>query len=638
MEHGNCPYTATNSKPGEKKLRTRIRVGFLAEASVEAVQDYLHTGLRQLGRGAGCHPSPLQYGEIVKIGSCSFIPAEVNFSAYAKELMRLFDFEVPICIKMDWVSIPYTGQAKYDKRSPAVTSPHCFTRRIHAKRVDRTLRSILHPATAKPDFPFAAPATYISDWKSAQQGLLSVKAYGRVKDAILTLISKLRDYYILTEVLYPGINFTGMFKFATTRLYGSCTLFKLLLSIKATPAQADQASTAAKDRPPTTANDNSSEEEDDESQEGAGSLSGPFTKVTKKKVKKKKKSLISDNLENHFLKDLSPAQRKLAEATDRKLKNDIDRHKAGPLFLMILPGEMEGSYIFVCRKKYGQLARNVLRGIVPFLIHHLCELTNTQADRVLGKWIPKSEIQATRRKCLVWCTNTLRAIEASDQSTKVEEALEFLDDVIEDTTDVYQGQLSIDMDMANAKDIDDGQTVTGMLDEMHKHEQQLEDAFVEIEACDNALAAKDQALAQQKAATAALQAQLEVSPDRSEFTMPPKKRKSKDTSTTKRSVDRSKAGLKPPTKSTCTSTSVHFQQPKQRSWNMSQVQVDTTQMGGDTTTAVSQDESLSSLTAASPRGVHPFFLPSPSGKSGTSGSAKLPSLAGRGAPRSAAGP
>ncbi|CAJ1935547.1 unnamed protein product [Cylindrotheca closterium] len=258
---------------------------------------------------------------------------------------------------MDWVSIPYTGRAKYDERSPGVTSPHCFTRRIHAKRVDRTLRSILHPATAKPDFPFAAPATYISDWKSAQQDLLSVKAYGPVKNAILTLISKIQDYYILTEVLYPGINFTGMFKFATTRLYGSCTLFKLLLSIKATPAQADQASTAAKDRPPTTADDNSSEEEDDESQEGAGSLSGPFTKVTKKKVKKKKKkSLISDNLENHFLKDLSPVQRKLAEATDHKLKNDIDRHKAGPLFLMILPGEMEGSYIFVCRKKYGQLA------------------------------------------------------------------------------------------------------------------------------------------------------------------------------------------------------------------------------------------------------------------------------------------
>ncbi|CAJ1950990.1 unnamed protein product [Cylindrotheca closterium] len=67
----------------------------------------------------------------------------------------------------------------------------------------------------------------------------------------------------------------------------------------------------------------------------------------------------------------------------------------------------------------------------------------------------------------------------------MEEGMEFLDNVIEDTINVYQGQISINMDMASAKDIDDGQTVTGMLDEMHEREQQLEDAFVGIKACDN---------------------------------------------------------------------------------------------------------------------------------------------------------
>ncbi|CAJ1935451.1 unnamed protein product, partial [Cylindrotheca closterium] len=98
---------------------------------------------------------------------------------------------------MDWVSTPYTGRAKFNERSPGVTRPHGYARKIHAKRVDGELRSLLNPSTAKPDFPFAAPATFISDWKSAQQGLISVKAYGPVKDATLTLISKLRDYYIL---------------------------------------------------------------------------------------------------------------------------------------------------------------------------------------------------------------------------------------------------------------------------------------------------------------------------------------------------------------------------------------------------------------------------------------------------------
>ncbi|CAJ1943995.1 unnamed protein product [Cylindrotheca closterium] len=88
--------------------------------------------------------------------------------------------------------------------------------------------------------------------------------------------------------------------------------------------------------------------------------------------------------------------------------------------------------------------------------------------------------------------------------------MEFLDDVMEDTTDVYNGQLSIDLDMANNKDIDDGKTVTGMMDKMQEQEQQLEDAFNEIKIWDNALEDQERALAQQRADNAALQAQLAV--------------------------------------------------------------------------------------------------------------------------------
>ncbi|CAJ1963350.1 unnamed protein product [Cylindrotheca closterium] len=49
MEYGNYPYAATNTKPGEKKLRTQMRVGFARDTSEEVVQDYLHTGLRSQG-------------------------------------------------------------------------------------------------------------------------------------------------------------------------------------------------------------------------------------------------------------------------------------------------------------------------------------------------------------------------------------------------------------------------------------------------------------------------------------------------------------------------------------------------------------------------------------------------------------
>ncbi|CAJ1969844.1 unnamed protein product [Cylindrotheca closterium] len=483
MEYGNYPYAATNTKPGEKKLCTRMRVGFARDMSEEAVQDYLHTGLRSQGRGAGCYPLPLQYGDIVKVGCFAFIPPEVNFEAYAKEIMRHFDFSIPIGIKMDLVSTPYTGRAKFNERSSGVTSPHGYTHKIHAKRVDRELRSLLNPSTAKPDFPFAAPATFISDWKSAQQGLISVKAYSPVKDATLTLISKLHDYYILTE---------------------------------ATPAQADKASHAHQSTTEADDSDNDSDNDssDDDPNESSGSKGGQFTEVWSKKaatkVKKKakeKKKLITDN-ENPFLNDLSPAQRKMAEVADRKLKNDQVRHKPGPLFLMVLPGEMEGTYILVCRKKFKQLACNVLKGLVPFLTHHLYEPTLTKTDQALRKWVPQSEISMAQRKNLKWCTKTLRAVEATASPDAVEEALEFLDNVMEDATDVYDGQLSIDLDMANNKDIDDGKTVTGMMDKMQEPEQQLEDAFNEIEIWDNALEAQERALAQQRADNAALQEQL----------------------------------------------------------------------------------------------------------------------------------
>ncbi|CAJ1945346.1 unnamed protein product [Cylindrotheca closterium] len=412
--------------------------------------------------------APLQYGDIVKVGCFAFIPPEVNFKAYAKEIICHFDFSIPIGIKMDWVSTPYTGRAKFNKRSPSVTSPHGYACKIHAKRVDRELRSLLNPSTAKPDFPFAAPATFVSDWKSAQQGLISVKAYGPVKDATLTLISKL--------------------------------------------PQADKASHAHQST--TEADESVNDSSDDDPNESSGYKGGQFTEVwskkaatkVKKKAKKKKK-LITDN-ENPFLMDLSPAQQKMAEVADCKLKNDQVRHKSGPLFLIILPGKMEGTYILVCRKKFGQLARNVLKRLLPFLTHHLYEPTLTKTDQALRKWVPQSEISMAQRKNLKWCTNTLCAVEATALPDAVEEALEFLDDVMEDATDVYNGQLLIDLDMANNKDIDDGKTVTGMMDKMQEREQQLEDAFNEIEVRDNALEAQERALAQQRADNAALQAQL----------------------------------------------------------------------------------------------------------------------------------
>eukprot|EP00957_Ditylum_brightwellii_P165856 12627529-Ditylum_brightwellii.AAC.1 len=94
-----------------------------------------------------------------------------------KELMRHFDWKVPIGLRMDWVSLPYDNRTKWSDQAPGIMLPHLFVRAKHAHLVDAGMQKWFHPATPKKDLPFAAQCHYISDWKAAQRGILSVRAY-----------------------------------------------------------------------------------------------------------------------------------------------------------------------------------------------------------------------------------------------------------------------------------------------------------------------------------------------------------------------------------------------------------------------------------------------------------------------------
>ncbi|CAJ1945861.1 unnamed protein product, partial [Cylindrotheca closterium] len=173
---------------------------------------------------------------------------------------------------------------------------------------------------------------------------------------------------------------------------------------------------------------------------------------------------------------------------------DLENNLPSPLFIMVLPGEMEGTYLFISRLKYAALATNVLKGLVLFFTHHLGESTTTRSNRVLGKWFPKSLIHTTRRKELVWCLETLRARPADQTQQGVDEAIDFLDGFGSDPLDVGEAKLEFDMDMADAKDIDDGATVAGAMDELLEKDSQLEAAITEIEFKDNLLSEQNSAL------------------------------------------------------------------------------------------------------------------------------------------------
>ncbi|CAJ1939555.1 unnamed protein product, partial [Cylindrotheca closterium] len=226
-------------------------------------------------------------------------------------------------------------------------------------------------------------------------------------------------------------------------------------------------------------------------------VSHNFTKVTvkgKTKIKKQPpKSAVAPTLE-HDGPVLTPAQQRRAKEAERKRKMDLENNVPSPLFIMVLPGEMEGTYLFISRLKYAALATNVLNGLVPFFTHHLGELTTTQANRVIAKWLSMSLINTTRRKELVWCLETLRA-RPSDQTLQgIDEAIDFLDEFGSDPLDVAEAKLEFDMEMADAKDIDDGATVAGAMDELLEKDSQLEAAITEIEFKETLLVEKSSAL------------------------------------------------------------------------------------------------------------------------------------------------
>ena len=485
MSFGNMSYASTSNKPGEKKLRTRMRVGFEVDVPPETIRQYLHGELQHQGRGAGCYESVLQYGDIEKIGALCFYPQEINIKAIEKELMRHFDWEIVIGLRYEWVTTPYTGRSKWNERAPGCMMWHIYVRSKHAKRADRALRLWLHPSTPKKDFPWCAVTHYISDWKAAQNGTISVKAVGPVKDEILTMISKHNDFVELTQAKYCPVEIPGMLKKATTKDFGPRTCLSMFLSIKARPVHAEKVAAA---------DENSDSDSDDSLLED---ISHKYTTVsTKGKTKIKKKAPKNPNtpsLEND-VPVLTPAQQRRARESERKRQMDLENNVPSPLFIMVLPGEMEGTYLFISRLKYGALAVNVLKGLVSFFTHHLGESTTNQSNRVIGKWLPKSLIHTTRRKELVWCLETLRARPAVQSQQGVDEAIDFLDGFGSDPLDVAEAMLEFDMEMADAKDIDDGATVAGAMDELLEKDSQLEAAITEIEFKDNLLSEQSSAL------------------------------------------------------------------------------------------------------------------------------------------------
>ena len=489
--YGNFPYFLSNHSTGAKKLRSRIRVAYILGLHSDIIKCYLHMGFRPQGRGAGCFDSPLQYCPIDKAGWCAFWPEDLNILAFTKEIMRYLEWKYPVGLKWDWVTMPYVAsRSKFNDKSPGLQQYHIYARRCDVKIIDQLCRAWLVPTTPRADLPWCFPVHYVHDWRSAQQGNLSVRPHGIVKALVQDMALKAKDFIELTTVIYPSSSLPGLLRKTATRNFGVTSLFKLLLHTKCTPAQVDTAAAAPDLAQPPPSPDSP----------GGVDVAG-FRKVAKKR-KKKKKSDSKDPIDLTIMslaelheQQLTPAQAKAYQELERKRQKDMANKRPAGLIIGMVPGEFVGTFVIIIRNKFAPLGRNVfIGGLEAFLTHHLAEMNDTVADVIMKKWISSADVERSRRRNLIWDIAELRARESTVANGGVDEALQFLDGFGPDPMDVFDGTLEIDLNMIRERDVDDGATVAGALDELREAETHLEHAFLEIELKDARLDLQDVAL------------------------------------------------------------------------------------------------------------------------------------------------
>ena len=151
---------------------------------------------------------------------------------------------------------------------------------------------------------------------------------------------------------------------------------------------------------------------------------------------------------------------------------------------MVMPGEMDDTYIVVVRERYAALAENVLANITAFLKFHLRELTHQSFMKVLAKWMATDEAVYNKKANIAWSPDELRSNCMNPPSSLggvvVEDALDFVLRVGDDPMITMEGTLHIDPNMASVKDIDDGLTVIGFMDDWKAQHNDLTHAIQQI--------------------------------------------------------------------------------------------------------------------------------------------------------------
>lgn len=260
------------------------------------------------------------------------------------------------------------------------------------------------------------------------------------------------------------------------------SFLRFLLAVIVTGAQVQKAEDAAK-KPPAQAPKelSDSESSDDDASDSEGPKTFEWTTIIKK-------SLVASKSKPAGTKQSLLTPPKSAEDddawVDQLAEMDLTNDNPSPLFIMILPAQEEGCYFVVARQRYLALAMNVLDNLPSFLQFHLREPSFSHFIRVLKHWAATDLAYQNNQLHVEWVPTELRSRciddPTEDQGPQVHDPMDFLL-CMEDPVEVLEGTLHIDIHAKHVRDVDDGLSVVGYLDDWNESQEQLQNALQTIE-------------------------------------------------------------------------------------------------------------------------------------------------------------
>ncbi|CAJ1953837.1 unnamed protein product [Cylindrotheca closterium] len=477
--------------PGSKTLCTRIRVAH--NSSLDDMSQLLGQCFEITSMHAGVFRSPLQVSDPVRIGWLLNYPMGIGRAALERELMRHFtSFKRAIALEPAW------------PQTPSTAGPKAWHIWVAASDVDRKARALfawLRPETRKCHMPFSARTLFVYDWGAIMKGHLG--------DLTCTSLAPLFPIQgMLTKVFIPKYCKQGKGKSLLQFLYA----IQCIPAVKKPPpAQPEQSATQDADTPdsplPPSVSSTPPEPTPTNSSVTAPTtaqptLPAPSTKRSSRKgsknfrakqplekptetpqatpptplprptpaLKSTPQSATNPPTESSARAKLSASEQPLVtEAFDRStwlaaMDAELNQGPAGLFHQMILPGPIDGFYVFVVRQKFASLAQEVLKNLAAFLISHLELWQDLKHQRKTCRtWLCLDHYNRTVTNAMTWDQSQHRAISEYERDVDLDQQVEKDDNewiekllAAEQASPEFEGTITIDLSMPAAKDMDDG--------------------------------------------------------------------------------------------------------------------------------------------------------------------------------------